>query len=142
MANEELKALRKAATKGRGKDAKERNNLWIDAFTQVIQTNPAASVVVEAGNRPRIEPREPNKRTGWMFEVMINGTWQFSTVLNFDKEKGQGQPDRIRFTHTLRWCMSKLKKEADLFKKGTYDKCLARVRNVVTGQFVMVAILV
>jgi hypothetical protein len=133
--NEELK---KVATRGRGKGDKAHKALWIDAFTTAIRTNPCGTVILEGTDgKPKPEEREFSKRTAWAFELMKTDEWGYSTVLNLDKVDGA-----VRFTHTLRWCMEKLKKDRDLFTKGTFDRCRARLHNLVSGDFIMIAVLV
>jgi hypothetical protein len=130
--------LKQVARRGRGKQDKAQKSLWIDMFTEAIRDNPCGRVIVEgADGTPRTKPRKVSKHTAWVFELIgKTEEWQFSTVLNLDKDEGA-----IRFTHTLKWCVAKLKKEKDLFTKGTFDLCRARLHNLVSGDFIMVAVL-
>jgi hypothetical protein len=137
--NEDVDTLRKAARKGRGKVAQAQKALWLDAFKGVIRTNPCGTVLIEgADGKPRTESREFTKKNAWAFELLDKSgqEWQYATALNLDKSGGA-----IRFTHTLKWCMAKLKRDEDLFTKGTYDKCRARLRNLVGDDFIMIAVL-
>jgi hypothetical protein len=135
--NEELK---KVAQRGRGKRDKILKGLWIDAFTDAIRTDPCGTILFESPDgKAQPAKREYTKKNAWVFEGLDEGAvdWGFITVLNLDKAAGA-----IRLTHTLNWCMAKLKSDRDLFTKGNLDRCRTRLRNLVTGDILMVAVLI
>lgn len=136
-----MKELRKAATHSRGKEAQAKNLLWTDAIEDAIKTNPCGIVLTEGGDgKPRQATRPFSKRNAWVIELQgKDGKWGFAIYFNLQKSGSE-----FRFSHTVKWCMDKLKSEADLFKKdpGRFDKCLTRVHNLVTDDVIMAAILI
>lgn len=133
----DTKALRRSATRGKGKEAKEASSLWVNTFEEVIRTNPCGIVLVEdAQGRPKKKERPFTKKTAWAIETYDKGEWKFTTFFNLDKTAGA-----IRFTHTVKWAMDKLRAEREFFDKGTFDRCNVRLRNLVSNDIIMAAIL-
>jgi hypothetical protein len=119
---------------------KKRNIGWLDAFEEAVRTNPCGTVLVEgADGNPKTEPRPFTKKNAWAIEGLSKdgATWDFLTFFNTDKS-GRA----LRFTHTIKWCMDKVRSERDAFVKGTFDKCRVRLHNLVSDEIIMVAILV
>lgn len=134
------KKLRAAATKNRGKKDAQEKLEWIKAIDDAITQNPCATALVEGSDgHPTVKPRAYTKKNAWIAEMQNaeTGEWRFFMMLNLEKSG-----NTIRFSHTLKWCMEKLKEEKDFFEKKTWDKCNTRLRNYVTNDVVLAAVLI
>jgi len=133
--------LRKAAKKNRGKESKAKNVLWIDAIEEIVRTNPCGGILVEgADGKPRPGTRPFTKRNAWVIELMgKDGKWGFAIYFNLDKNGST-----FSFSHTVKWAMAKLQQDKEYFQKDPqrFDKCLTRIRNLVTDDVIMAAILI
>lgn len=123
----------------RGKETQRKIASWFDAFEEVIRENPCGIKISEGRDGlPRAMKRKTTPRSAWVVEIFDpkKETWEFSMFFNIDKADTW-----MRFTHTMAWCLSRLKAEKEFFDNGNYDKANCRVRNVMTSEFIHAAVL-
>lgn len=129
-------------TKNRRPSTKKKVEKWYDAFKAALQEKPGGIILSEGPDgKPCLTERRVTPAVAWVIEVLNpeNSRWEFSAFLNLDKKAKD-----IRFSHTMKWCLNRIKEERSYFEQGGngIDVGSGRLRNTVTGATVMAAILI
>ena len=134
----------KEKLKNRGKARKQRMAEWMEDFSAIIHDKDLLLTTAfrESGNhKPQRVSVKAAKRTAWAIQLFNpkTGKWKYSAFFNIDKSPND---PLIHMTHTVKWCMDRVRAEKDYFTHDTFDKTLCRLYNYISEDIVMVAVLV
>lgn len=120
-------------------DAKATKEMttWTEVFANTIKNPAGVTLREEEDGNPSITRKKSTVNAGWVIEVLDEKReWGYCLFLNLDKTNAN-----MALTHTLKWCIARLREDNEYFESGPFEICDARLRNVVSDEIVLAAVL-